>query len=434
MAQNTFSWLQPVAGNFDGPYSWADVTSGTPEVTPNIPGSLDIAEFTDVTVTVGSYGTGDAGTVDLAFSVITMIGSVQFGALAINSSTLEIASQTTLDCVTDFQLTPQTAVEVGTGSELEVAGAGAVLTVQDTVNANAYLQIAAGATFAVGAGASVATDLLDLTGSQSLSALGSIDGGNTTTDGTAELTASWLAVGDGGMTALTVTNGALVLANIVTVGFGEVGSAGIGTLLITAAAEIIANNYAALGYYARDDGVATIDGAGSMFASAGLFVGNAGDGALTVQNGAMLETSVEDGDTTSFAASIANASGGTGSVFVTGVGSVWTIAGRVDIGDGGGGTLDVAGGATVEFDDRPGRRREQRRDRIRRGIFADRRDRRGTGRRVDDRCRRRADLYRQCRHRKRFGIGGRCDERDGTGARLRGRADRPERRHRNTGR
>jgi T5SS/PEP-CTERM-associated repeat protein len=343
----TYTWQHPGTGNFDRSTPWVDITTGTPEAASEAPTEADIAEFSGVSPTVASVGIGTASTVTLASSVVTLIGIVQFGALDMTGSALDIMAGATLECAPAYQETPQTAVVVGAGSELAVTGAGASMTVRDTANANADLQLAATATLTVSAGASVSADILALAGSQTASALGSIDGGSVTTEATAELSASWLALGDGGMASLTATNGALVAAGIVTVGFGEARGAGAGTLLVTAAGQLAADSYAALGFAAGDVGAATIDGVGSAFGSAGLFVGNAGTGSLTVENGAVLESAVETGDTTSFAASLANASGAAGTVLVEGAGSTWRIAGRTDVGDGGPGTLDVLQGAAV---------------------------------------------------------------------------------------
>ena len=342
----TFTWLQPVTGNFDGPGSWADITSGTPVVTLDVPTTADIAEFNSAAVTVGTTGNAGAGTIDLAQSVVSLIGTVQFGALSVVSSTLDIGPQGTLACAPADQASAQIAVEVAANAVLAVAGAGALLTVQDPVNQGADLQVAASGTLSVGAGGSVTADVLDLAGDQT-AADAAIDAGSSTPDTAVMLDASWLAVGDGGAAALAVQNGALAEAGIVTVGYGEIGGAGDGSLLVANAGQLVDGGYAAFGYAAGDVGVATIEGVGSTFASAGLFVGNAGTGSVTVQGGATLSTGVESGDTTAFAGAIANVAGATGTVLATGVGSTWALAGRLDIGTGGPGTLDVSGGAAV---------------------------------------------------------------------------------------
>jgi T5SS/PEP-CTERM-associated repeat protein len=349
----TFVWLRAASGNFDGPGNWGIYASGTLTLVPDVPTPADIAVFDGMLVTVGSIGSfGTAGVVDVTNSSVTLIGGIQFGAFAIDASTFAVAADGTLSYVAGYQLAPQTALDVsGSNAVLSVAGAGALVTVQDPATGAAYLQVGATDTLSIAAGGMVLADVLDLAGTASGSADAVIDaGGGTAGAGPPMLSASWLAVGDGGPASLAIRNGALAEAGIVTVGFGEALGPGSGTLAVGSASQLVATGYAAFGYAAGDRGSGTIDGSGSGFASAGLFVGNQGAGTLTIQNDATLTTAVEAGDTTGFAGAIANLAGATGTLTVTGVGSTWALAGRIDIGAGGSGTLDVLGGGAVRAD------------------------------------------------------------------------------------
>ncbi|WP_136622784.1 autotransporter domain-containing protein, partial [Mesorhizobium sp. 10.2.3] len=136
--------------------------------------------------------------------------------------------------------------------------------------------------------------------------------GTVTVDGVGS---SWinsgdLYVGDSGTGTLTIENG------------GKVSNAGIGWI----------------GTDVGSTGTATVDGAGSVWNSAGLVVGSGGTGTLTIQNG---------GKVSSVSSWIGLVPGSTGTVTVDGAGSAWTNSDTLVVGPYGTGMLTIANGGTV---------------------------------------------------------------------------------------
>ena len=86
-------------------------------------------------------------------------------------------------------------------------------------------------------------------------------------------------------------------------------------------------------------GVVTVDGAGSTWTTIGEFyLGQGGNGTLTVRNGGTLSS-----DT----AYIGSDSGSTGVATVDGAGSTWTASSDLYVGYTGNGTLNILNGGSV---------------------------------------------------------------------------------------
>ena len=104
-----------------------------------------------------------------------------------------------------------------------------------------------------------------------------------------------------------------------------------------------------IGRNAGSTGKVTVDGNGSTWtnapnsysdASGSLYVGNSGSGTLTISNGGKVSSGGYYGD------SVGNNAGSTGSITITGSGSKWTSAENLFIGNQGNGTVTVSNGGT----------------------------------------------------------------------------------------
>ena len=169
-------------------------------------------------------------------------------------------------------------------------------------------------------------------------------------------------MGSAGDGQLTIENGATVVSNtnvfigidsgstgaITVSGSGStwtnsgalyVGSRGNGQLTIENGA-VVSNTEAFIGYDPGSIGAVTVSGTGSTWAnnSSALTVGYAGDGQLTIENGATISNA---------SAYIGFSSGGTGAVTVSGTGSTWTNSSVLYVGHAGDGQLTIENGATV---------------------------------------------------------------------------------------
>ena len=153
----------------------------------------------------------------------------------------------------------------------------------------------------------------------------------------------------GGSTLWDVTSSASLSAGTgVTVGQG-----GVGTLLINGGASI--NGLGTLDAITGGSGSAaavTVDGTGSAWKSAGeLVVGNLGSGGLTISNKASLSAVAS---ATQPALVLGAGAGGTGTLTVTGLASRATLLGQLNVGQAGAGSLlvenqgtAVTGGSTL---------------------------------------------------------------------------------------
>lgn len=116
-----------------------------------------------------------------------------------------------------------------------------------------------------------------------------------------------------------------------------VGNAGTGTLTIQNGGAV-SDALAYIGVDAGSTGTVTVEGAGSTWSNFQLVVGWSGTGTLTVQNG---------GAVSNHLGVIGAATSSTGTVIVDGSGSSWSNSGNLRVGDSGTGTLTVRNGGTV---------------------------------------------------------------------------------------
>jgi T5SS/PEP-CTERM-associated repeat protein len=125
-----------------------------------------------------------------------------------------------------------------------------------------------------------------------------------------------------------------------------VGSDGQGTLGISGGGTV-QNFSGRIGWGSSGTGLVTVDGDGSQWHNAGsLTVGNAGTGTLEITDGGSVTTGSD--------AFVGENEDSSGTVTVTGAGSIWQIGGRLDIGydasslsNGGVGILHIQPGGTV---------------------------------------------------------------------------------------
>ncbi len=127
-----------------------------------------------------------------------------------------------------------------------------------------------------------------------------------------------------------------------------VGNRGNGTLNLNNGADVNVtgfNSRTSLGHYAGSNGVVNINGPGSTWTSANeLWIGERGEGSLTVQNGGSLVTTGTGGTDTTIIGTFA---GGRGDVTVTGPGSTWTASSELRVGNTGDGTLTITNGGKL---------------------------------------------------------------------------------------
>ena len=198
--------------------------------------------------------------------------------------------------------------------------------------------------------------------------LGAASNGMATVDGAGS---SWtnsgnLVVGQHGIGGLSITDGGTVSSNAAFLAHGgmlvgdpdgvgdatvdgvdsrwdingdiSVGYRGVGNLSITNGGTVSSDD-AFVGNLDGSDGTVTVDGAGSTWDSSSgrIFVGNEGDGSLSVTNGGVVFGT----------GNLGQASAGSGTVIVDGAGSTWN--GSFTIGDysSDGGSLSIVNGGTV---------------------------------------------------------------------------------------
>ncbi|MBN1591262.1 MAG: hypothetical protein JW888_17250, partial [Pirellulales bacterium] len=127
----------------------------------------------------------------------------------------------------------------------------------------------------------------------------------------------------------------------------RVGYYGAGTLAITGGGKV-SDEVGNIGYLSGSTGVATVDGAGSTWTNTGtLYVGLHGIGTLSITGGG----SVFNGYASNGYGFIGYQSGSTGTVTVDGAGSTWTNVSSLHVGCNGAGTLAIVGGGLVSVRD-----------------------------------------------------------------------------------
>jgi T5SS/PEP-CTERM-associated repeat protein len=119
----------------------------------------------------------------------------------------------------------------------------------------------------------------------------------------------------------------------------SVGYGGQGTLIVQNGGVASSGADTNIGFQTGSAGTATVTDSGSQLNVGGtLFVGNAGQGTLTIQNGGVVSTA---------SGNVGFSSGSSGTVLVTGAGSAWNNANNLSVGINGNGTLTVENGGLV---------------------------------------------------------------------------------------
>jgi T5SS/PEP-CTERM-associated repeat protein len=144
---------------------------------------------------------------------------------------------------------------------------------------------------------------------------------------------------DSGATGVVTVDGAgSTWTNSSDLNIGAYGTA-TGTLTIRNGGAVSNGGNGFLGAASGSTGAATVDGAGSSWNNSGdLYVGNSGNGTLTIRNGGAVRNGF---------GFIGNVSGSTGAVTVDGAGSTWTNSGDLNVGGLGTGALTIQNGGTV---------------------------------------------------------------------------------------
>lgn len=169
-----------------------------------------------------------------------------------------------------------------------------------------------------------------------------------------------LLVGNSGTGTLTVSNSATATVGAAFFGFNAdsngsaliddatltvtdrigVGYSGKGDMTITNGATVSASG-AIVGWTSSGSGEVTVSGAGSAWTNSGtLYIGNQGDGILTVEDGATV---------TSTDGYVGTEDGSDSSALVTGAGSTWDMSGALLVGhnDGAVGAVTIADGGSI---------------------------------------------------------------------------------------
>lgn len=304
-----------VGYNFAAGFGAANATG-----TVNIDGAGSTFAAGEITIGQGSLNLTNGGVAINSGQPIMIVGD---GTAAASVSITGAGSQ----------LTTANALSLGyNGSgSMTIAGGGSAVTAFSYVgydNSTGTVAVNAGGTWT-----NQGSLLLGYGGHGSLTISG---GGQVTTAG-AELGVEEPGPNVLGTGTLTVTG---VGSSFVSSGNLNVGQDGTGTLNILAGASVTSGILDSVGYGAQSTGMATVNGAGSLWHNTNnLFVGNSGNGTLTISGGGTVQT--QQGGYIGFNA------GSTGQVNVTGAGSQWNIALDGWVGFDGSGTLDITSGGAV---------------------------------------------------------------------------------------
>jgi outer membrane autotransporter protein len=169
--------------------------------------------------------------------------------------------------------------------------------------------------------------------------VGLLDSGNLVVQNQATLSAGPLVIGlFASDSNVTVTGpGSTLTIN----GNAQVGAFGTGILTVQNGATVQIADYLQLGLFSDSDGTVAVNGTGSSLISAGnIVVGGSGTGRLTIANGGAV-TSTNNVE-------IGFEAGGTGTVVVTGSGSILTSTQVLYVGYSGTGTLTSADRAVIQ--------------------------------------------------------------------------------------
>ncbi|WP_159096773.1 autotransporter domain-containing protein [Pseudovibrio sp. Alg231-02] len=180
-----------------------------------------------------------------------------------------------------------------------------------------------------------------------------------TTNGTARANNLW--VGYSGEGTLTVSDGGVVNSNYGYIGhnrgsIGAVEVTGIGSTWVNSGSELVVGesgngtltvsdggkvkgDYGHIGYSDGSTGSVEVTGTGSIWVNSGILaVGGSGNGTLTVSDGGKVNSNY---------GYVGRYKGSTSVVEVTGTGSTWGNSGNLSVGRDGGGSLTVSDGGTV---------------------------------------------------------------------------------------
>jgi T5SS/PEP-CTERM-associated repeat protein len=169
-----------------------------------------------------------------------------------------------------------------------------------------------------------------------------IEDGGTLTDGT-----GFIGYGAGSRGTVTVSgnDGSGNVSTWINTGDLVIGQSGIGTLAIEDGGTVTNTDgyIGATGGTIADPNNVTVSGLGSTWSNAGqLFVGDHGTATLDILDG---------GSVNSHLGLIGNNNGSNGTVTVSGFGSIWTNTTQINIGDEGTGTLRIENGGMVKSAD-----------------------------------------------------------------------------------
>ena len=127
--------------------------------------------------------------------------------------------------------------------------------------------------------------------------------------------------------------------------FGYIGDTSAGSVTVNSGS-LLASMQGYLGYNAGSAGTATVTGTGSKWNNNGgsFYVGHSGAGTLTIEAGGQVDVVGGFPYSSSY---VGNFPGSTGTVLVTGAGSIWKTYGDSIVGDAGSGTLVIEAGGRV---------------------------------------------------------------------------------------
>jgi len=191
------------------------------------------------------------------------------------------------------------------------------------------LMVSSGNVDVSGSGSSLGSTGDSYVGSSSGGASVTVESGATlTTGGTMHI--AWFSPAVGSMTVTGA--GSVWNANNI-----QVGQGGIGSLNVTSGGSIVSSSFAVgSSNFGNSNGSATVSGTGSKLNTATLIVGDVGPGSLSINGGALLQS------TTS---SVGGSNGGTGTVTLSDAGTQWKTAGLLGIDNAS--TVTVDGGTTL---------------------------------------------------------------------------------------
>jgi T5SS/PEP-CTERM-associated repeat protein len=399
-----YAWKGTLSNNLNLAANWENLNSGTTATAaPGINDEATIAAQGTLTGTTDMYaltitGTGSgisvAGQIDAQF--LTAAGTINIlsgGALTADvNTTVQNAAVLTIGNATTGAINVQAGGTIsanwnaanqyalilgqnhGTGI-LNLSGPGALATINDIASIGyggaGTLTVSNGASLTAGGGAysltigdnsptgpgtgavSISNSNATLNGLIGVGAFGQgalTVAGTSTVIETAGMPSDWsMLIGESAGINGTVT--AAFGANLTLARGIGVGAAGNGTLTV-ALASITVNAPANTGLLALEVGleagstgqVTLNEGSFTDTAGAGIVIGAAGNGTLTIMGGGTLTTGASAGQT---GLAIGDASGASGTATITGSTSALTCNGQVLVGDEGRGTLTATTGATL---------------------------------------------------------------------------------------